>query len=57
MVKSYFNANFRPSSLKNEWIMVNLVIFGLVWFYMVRSVGIVRTYFYEKFLASSLTNE
>ena len=37
--------------------MVNLVIFGLVWFYMVRSVGIVRTYFYEKFLASSLTNE
>ena len=37
--------------------MVNLVIFGLVWFYMVRSVGIVRTYFYEKFLVSSLTNE
>ena len=62
VVSIYYLGKIWASSLKNEWAMLNSMIFGLVrydfvWFCMVLSVVIVSIYCHAKFWASSLKND
>ena len=53
----YYHEKFQASSFKNDWVMVILVIFGMVWFCMVYCVGIVKIYYYAKSGVSILKND